>query len=134
MFLRKGVLLSFVRVHNGDVKGVLEQVEEPQAVLLASVALQRTGRATNDGWQEWSSGEVDFSLGGAISNPVLVMSLAGHPFPADPGLGGLKTIALVDALEVADLGPAAVPGVACRLPDEAMTFLSAGRKRSARWM
>lgn len=79
-----------------------------------------SGRATDDGWYELTSGPVDFAFGGRLPPVILsIFDTQGDDHqpgfeisgPTDP-----DRRARVDALEVIDLGPAAVPDAACRLP------------------
>lgn len=89
---------------------------------LADLPMQLTGRATDDGWQEWTSGPIDFSLGGAVAPFELLL------YPSSfGGFGGgmmmmaAPPVAIIDALSIDDLGPAAVPTAQCTLASEAMT-------------
>ncbi len=78
-----------------------------------------TGRATDDGWVEMSTGPVDFSVHGALRARVLRIiddrALANGFFGIPPAPGAAMWI---DALEIVDVGPREVPDVACRLIDE----------------
>lgn len=88
---------------------------------LGYVKFQPTGRRTDDGWFEVSSGPVDFAFGArfvpALSIKVDRIGAHGHG-----GYGGVSTdpngLVLIDALEVADLGPATVPDARCAIPSE----------------
>lgn len=87
---------------------------------LGEVPFQPTGRGTDDGWREWSSGPVDFSIGGELPAQ-LIRVLDSQLRGAGQGLAAYNPELFVelDALSIEDLGPAAVPSVACRLLDEA---------------
>ncbi len=88
--------------------------------VLGSTPLQPTGRRTDDGWLEVSTGPVDFALGGRLL-PLLAVRVSRLRAGAYHG-GGLgsdpKGLVHLDALEIADLGPAAVPSVRCALATE----------------
>ena len=92
--------------------------DDPDATYLASLALQPTGNVTDDGWQEWTSGPFDFAWAG-LHTPAFItftdeqLSAAYGGAAWDP-----DALANVDALEIVDLGPAAVPPVICALPSE----------------
>ncbi len=80
-----------------------------------------TGRATDDGWREWSSGPLDFSWGGvfapveiAIIDLQFIGAMFGTLASIDP-----DACTMIDAFEVFDLGPAEVPAVACDVPTAA---------------
>lgn len=95
---------------------------EQTAMILAELPFQPTGRATDDGWEEWSSGPVDAALGGAL--PAFYLQIYDEQMPtARQGLSGydFAALALIDGLELIDLGPAAVPSAACTLPVEQAT-------------
>lgn len=85
---------------------------------LGSVALLPTGRATDDGWEEWSTGPFDWAWAGAVGPSTLTF--------VDDQLFGLyvggsydeKVSTLVDALHVRSVGAATVPSSACTLLDE----------------
>ena len=89
-----------------------------QGAFLAQMGFFPSGRATDDGWLELTSGPVDFALGGRLAPDTLTVF--------DTRFGGAETEftaaaapdarAVVDAFEIIDLGPAAVPDAPCRLP------------------
>ena len=87
------------------------------------VPLVMTGRATDDGWVELSTGPVDFDFGGVLPARWLMLQDAGPVRGRDP-LFGAARFALdddarvaVDGLHVLDHGPAAVPASPCALPE-----------------
>lgn len=95
---------------------------EQTAMVLAELPFQPTGRATDDGWEEWSSGPVDAALGGAL--PAYYLQIYDEQMPtARQGLSGYDfgALVLIDGVELLDLGPAAVPTAPCTLPIEGAT-------------
>lgn len=86
---------------------------------LGSVRFWPTGRATDDGWVEMSTGPVDFTAHGRVRARMLrilddrAFGTAFFGIPPVPGAG-----VSIDALEIVDVGPREVPDVACRLIDE----------------
>ena len=87
---------------------------------VAEVGFFPSGRATDDGWYELTSGPVDYALGGRLA-PDMLSLFDSQGDERDPGrsISGRNDPALrarVDGLEVIDLGPAAVPDASCRLP------------------
>ncbi|MEM6931485.1 MAG: hypothetical protein AAF602_31435, partial [Myxococcota bacterium] len=92
-----------------------------EIVTLGSLAFVPTGRRTPQGWEEWTSGPVDFALGSVPHlTPLLVfrdvaMDRAQRTF----GVVRANQTAVLDALQIVDVGPAAVPERTCRLADEA---------------
>ncbi|MFO0729184.1 MAG: hypothetical protein U1E65_35725 [Myxococcota bacterium] len=96
-------------------------------LLVAELPLQPTGRATDDGWEEWSSGPLDGALGGQLLPEglrVVDQALA----PAALGAAGydVDAQAILDAVSLTDLGPALVPTATCALTDEAIRCGEAG--------
>ncbi|HEY3446587.1 MAG TPA: hypothetical protein VGK67_09495 [Myxococcales bacterium] len=86
--------------------------------VLGNIRLQPTGRRTDDGWTEFSSGPVDFALGGRLL-PALSIRVDRLRRYHGGGVGSDPNgLVLLDALEIADLGPAAVPDVRCTLASE----------------
>ncbi|MGC4120373.1 MAG: hypothetical protein QM765_38485 [Myxococcales bacterium] len=88
--------------------------------VLGNVRMQPTGRRTDDGWLEVSTGPVDFALGGHVVptlairvNRLQARGYHGTGVGSDP-----NGLVLLDALEIADLGPAAVPDVRCTVASE----------------
>jgi hypothetical protein len=80
-----------------------------------------TGRATDDGWQELSTGPIDYAAGGVL--PPAFVSMADVQFDgmySDPSVGYDFNVRVgIDAFEILDLGPAAVPTSTCSLATEA---------------
>lgn len=96
--------------------------DQRNAMALAELPFQPTGRATDDGWEEWSSGPVDALLGGAL--PAYYVQIYDEQMPtARQGLSGYDfgALVLIDGVELVDLGPAAVPTAPCTLPVERAT-------------
>jgi hypothetical protein len=105
---------------------VVDAADPERAVLVSYFPLQPSGRMTDDGWEEWTSGPVDFSLPGGLG-------------PAELELQDIQKVrdqqllsyndgqrVRVDALEIRDLGPAVVAPVACRLLGQEETCGSQG--------
>ncbi len=87
-----------------------------------AITIQPTGAATTDGWEEWTTGPVDFALDGLAPHLLVLYDdqyFSGFDF--DPAL----TVAL-DAITVLDLGPAAVPPADCRVTTERAACGAAG--------
>lgn len=92
-----------------------------RGAFVAQLVFFPSGRATNDGWVELTSGPVDFALGGRLVPDVLTVfdsrfGAGDTEFAASPDPDGA---ALIDGFEIIDLGPAAVPDTTCRLPSVA---------------
>lgn len=100
----------------GDESEALASLDFRFVQQVALLRLMPSGRATDDGWLELSSGPVDFMLGGRLAPGILIFddyeSLGGRHAP------DLSARALVDALEVEDLGPATVPDAVCSRVNE----------------
>lgn len=96
------------------------------AAYLGTVTFQPTGEVTSDGWQEWTSGPLDFAWGGVLAPATLYFvdeTIAGAYY----GLAENPSArALVDALVIEDLGAALVPVSTCTLPTEASDCGSGG--------
>jgi hypothetical protein len=75
-----------------------------EGALTGRLMFQPTGRATDDGWEEWSSGPVDFAMGGTLNPGWVFLEVPEALFDSD----GAPTV-LLDAFSIHDLGPAAVP-------------------------
>lgn len=90
-------------------------------VELGSVLFQPTGRLTQDGWEEWSSGPVDARMG--TLDPTVLRVFDEQLFGLQSGTADYDSTLRVelDGLEVRDLGEARVPDLACRLVDEDTT-------------
>lgn len=90
-----------------------------ESVTVGWFRFQPTGRITNDGWEEWTSGEVDFLAAGVLPptylefQDVQPQSYYGYEtFRSDLRVN-------LDALEIVDLGPALVPDTNCTPLDSA---------------
>jgi len=95
--------------------------EQGELLPLGSVDFTPTGRRTAEGWEEWTSGPVDFAFGGADHlTPHLVLRDVALDRAWRTG-GTIRTdrTAALDLLQIVDVGPAAVPDRTCRLADEA---------------
>lgn len=80
------------------------------AFIAGALVLRPTGRVTTDGWREWSSGPVDFRLGGVLE-PVLSLTpidVTNEGFD----FGGERAV-WVDALEIDILSDAAHNATSC---------------------
>lgn len=93
---------------------------------LSEIPFQLTGRATDDGWQEWSSGPFDYSLAGALDASSLIFYSNGFGGFGGGGAGAVQPTAWIDAVSLDDLGPAQVPVARCTLVSEATACGSAG--------
>ena len=81
------------------------------AQFVARMSLAPTGRGTDDGWRELSTGPVDWALGGALAPQILTLKESqSHTSPSfsQQRQPDRQAQVLVDALEVVDLGPAEV--------------------------
>ena len=78
-----------------------------------------TGRATDDGWRELSTGPLDFAYGGVLA-PSGIEIIDSHAYVYEYSqfqVAGDSSV-LMDAFEIVDLGEAAVPSVECTLATE----------------
>ncbi|HCF57209.1 MAG TPA: hypothetical protein DFS52_04315 [Myxococcales bacterium] len=98
---------------SGTLAWILEGEREP---LLGLIRFMPTGRRTDDGWMELTSGPVDFALGGRLA-PLFVIRVERAPRGGYIGTDR-EGFVLLDALAVTDLGEAAVPGARCTLVTE----------------
>ena len=93
--------------------------DESNPTYLGTLTFQPTGRVTSDGWEEWSSGPVDFAWADVVAPASL--TLMDETIPG--AYGGLAenpdARVLLDAFSVQDLGPSQVPVASCTLPTEA---------------
>ncbi len=93
---------------------------------LGAVTFQQTGNVTDDGWEEWTSGPIDFAW--AESVPATSLDLIDEAVYG--AYGGLAensgARALIDGLYAVDLGDALVPAVSCTLPTESQDCGDAG--------
>ena len=105
------------------------------AALVAGVRLVPTGRGTDDGWRELSSGPIDYALGGLIAPQLLLSDVQLVGSSSDPYAfeGGDAAIRLnddarvaVDAIELTDVGPATTPPAPCTGGDELTTCGDSG--------
>lgn len=100
-----------------DPAPITERLDFSAGHRLSLVRFLPSGRATSDGWVEYTSGPIDFRLGGRMDPIFLVQpdvdDLHGVSAP-DPAAR-----VLIDAIEVQDLGPAAVPDAACSVIEQA---------------
>ncbi len=79
---------------------------------LGSVGVKPTGQRTSDGWQEMSTGPVDWSM---VSSGAGLLTLIDGQFDRQSFLLAYDNTQSVgfDALEIEDLGPAMATGEAC---------------------
>lgn len=100
----------------GDVDGYLDRDEYENVDALGYILFQPTGRATDDGWEEWTSGPFDWLIAHAIAPPSLAFA-DEQSNAAGQGAARYNPAmrARVDALTIADLGPALVPEASCTL-------------------
>jgi hypothetical protein len=87
----------------------------------SSITLFPTGRATDDGWRELSSGPIHFSQFGQVqlSRLDLINDQVIHPLPRQSLDTNLA--AYVDAIEIIEVGESRLIGLACSAPDEKET-------------
>ncbi|MDF1564140.1 MAG: hypothetical protein P1V51_13910 [Deltaproteobacteria bacterium] len=114
-------LAGDVSWYGGDVDTALANGTFDGLVPLASLSFQPTGKLTDDGWREMSTGPVDWELGGAIAPAMIMLSdthasgMWGNPsISFDPSLR-----VLFDAFDIVDVGPAVTANDACTLGTEA---------------
>lgn len=93
---------------------------------LADLPFQLTGRGTDDGWNEWTSGPIDFSLGGEIDPAYIYLASNMHDWTQATGDDDPSALTWIDAISVEDLGPASVPSSTCNLSTEAAICGEAG--------
>jgi hypothetical protein len=82
-------------------------------VFLGRFIFQPTGRATDDGWEEWTSGPVDFAAAGLLPPVLLEISDVQEDRSWQAITRDRQQRVRLDALEVLDHGPAAVPQASC---------------------
>lgn len=102
-------------------RAVLDNPQAPFAAV-GSVRFWPTGRATDDGWVEMSTGPFDFSAHGAVRARMLRIvddRTFGNAFFGIPPTPGASV--RIDALEIVDVGARTAPDVACNLAGEAAT-------------
>jgi len=109
-----------IYVYTGDYDAAIASGNYQGLAFVGLVGMRPTGRVTSDGYEEWSTGPIDF-LAGHTARPAVVtftdeqLLTAQSSYFASYDTGAQV---LVDAFEVTDLGPAAVPDAPCRLLDE----------------
>ncbi|MFO0728821.1 MAG: hypothetical protein U1E65_33895 [Myxococcota bacterium] len=81
------------------------------SLLAGSLAFQPSGRRTDDGWEEWTTGPVDLALGGVFTPGTL-------SFQAEADLDDPGANTSLDAFHIRDLGPALVSKQSCSLVSE----------------
>jgi hypothetical protein len=110
-------LLAYVSWRSGDRADALRG---GASTGIGQLEMAPTGRVTSDGWVELATSPVDFSIGGVI--PASFLVLRDRRFAGGIGRTGPlvdpSDVVVVDALELHDLGPAAVPDAACTALDE----------------
>ncbi len=106
--------------YTGDVDSALSGGDGRAYQHVGALPFQPSGRITDDGWQEWTTGPVDFSLAGAVDMTFLTF-YDEHIQYAYRGLSTFDPTVRVsiDGLGIYDLGPAVVPAGDCSLLDEA---------------
>lgn len=87
---------------------------------LGDAPLRPTGRVTDDGWEEWSTGPIDFAAGGEYGPTVLTaydsqLTLFQTAYFASYNYDARVRL---DALEIVDLGPALVEPNSCTILNE----------------
>ncbi len=93
---------------------VADATDLEREVLVSYFPFQPSGRITDDGWEEYTSGPVDFALPGGQGPAVLELQDLQRVRGQWQYLSySISQRVLVDALEIRDLGPAAVPAVSC---------------------
>lgn len=110
--------------YSGDVRSALASGDTRSLYLMGILPLLPTGRATDDGWVELSSGPFDWELGGVLAPGFLTISDPHGPASYyESGTVAYDPSARVDldGFEIRDLGPAEVPVAACTVPTEDTT-------------
>lgn len=83
------------------------------SVVVGSFRFQPTGQVTDDGWEEWTSGEVDFLAAGVIPPAHLELrDIQPNSYYSYETFRNDLWVS-VDALEIFDIGPALVPDAVC---------------------
>ena len=85
---------------------------------LSAMHLNPTGRITDDGWRELTSGPLDFNLSSGVSLGSLKLVNDQLEFPMSGQVIDPTLSSLVDAIEVIELGAAQISGQMCRAPTE----------------
>jgi hypothetical protein len=86
---------------------------------LLRVKFQPTGRVTDDGWEEWTSGPLDFAALGRFPPATLELKDEQLNSEWEQVTPDLALRVRLDALEILDLGQAAVRDAACTATAEA---------------
>jgi hypothetical protein len=86
---------------------------------LGQLPFQETGRETDDGWVEVSTGPVDFDFAHAL--PATALSVFDAQLRSGFGRPDATLAVELDAITIEIEGPAAVPDASCSALDEAMT-------------
>jgi hypothetical protein len=117
-------VLAWTRPHGTALAGAVHwDVRGAKAnVLVGSITLLPTGRRTDDGWVEISSGPVDFYLGGRVEPVVEFLDTQYFQYDMETGYPTANfdstARAELDALEIDDLGPSLVPDAVCKVSTE----------------
>lgn len=93
---------------------------------LADLPLQLTGRGTDDGWKEWTTGPFDFSLAGDLDPVYVYLTSNMNDWARATGDDDEAAVTWIDAISIDDLGPASVPTATCNLANEAALCGEAG--------
>ncbi len=107
----------------GDVDAAITTGDFQGLLVLSQVVLRPTQHRTDDGWQQWSSGPIDFALGQRILPFVLFQDHGQRLSPPVQTAGQVW----VDAFEIDVTGGARVPDQACDLPNESAVCGAEGR-------
>lgn len=100
----------------GDIDGYLDRDEYENADALGYILFQPTGRATDDGWEEWTTGPFDWQIAHAIAPPSITLVDDQYTAVSQGAARYNATMRTrVDAFSIADLGPAIVPDATCTL-------------------
>ena len=91
-----------------------------------TVTFQPTGNVTDDGWEEWTSGPVDWAWADVVAPASLDLFDEGQTAYYGGASPDESARSLIDALYIEDLGAAAVPASRCALPTEAADCGAAG--------
>jgi hypothetical protein len=91
---------------------------------IGQLPFQETGRETDDGWVELSTGPVDFDFAHAL--PATAITIFDAQLRSGFGRPDANLAVELDALTIEIDGPAAVPDAACTALDEAMRCGEAG--------
>lgn len=91
---------------------------------IGQLPFQETGRATDDGWIELSTGPVDFDFARAL--PATAITAYDAQVRSGFGRPDANLVVELDALTIEIEGPAAVPDAACTAIDEATRCGEAG--------